>query len=123
MTSVPTIASKAGRYVMVAGLAAAEVGALMTLQTILAVAVGVLGGGPALGWTPVPDILLFVALGTWFWWRRSLSAAGLMLALVAGEYCYLAVTSGRSNTWLTTYLCLFLIGISVHGWKAKETSS
>ncbi len=46
---------------------------------------------------------------------------GLVLALVAGEYCCLAVTSGRSSTWLATYLCLFLVGISVHGRKAKET--
>lgn len=117
-----TTASNASRYIMVAGLAAAEVGALMTLQTLIAVATGVLGGGTALGWTPVPDIFLFVALGAWFWWRRTVVAAGLMLALVAGEYCYLAVTSGRSNTWLATYLCLFLVGISIHGGKAKETS-
>jgi len=66
------------------------------------------------------DILLFISIGGWLWWRKTLVAAGLMLALVVFEYWWLAVRFGRSNTWLATYLCLFLMAVSVHIREPKD---
>ena len=68
-------------------------------------------------WSILVDVVLLLGLGVWLWWRRSRVAAGLMLALVAFEYWSLAdkaVTSGASNSWLTSYLVLFLVAFAAH---------
>lgn len=84
----------------------------MTFQSIIAVATSVLPFSAV--WF---GALLFTGLGGWLWWKRSIVAAWLMLGLVAFEYWDVAVTYGRSNTWLVTYLCLFLVALCVHGRK------
>src|SRR5207245_10737224 len=105
------------RYLIAAGLAASEVGALMMILAIIGLATGVKS------WGILADILLLVGLGTWLWWRKSVVAAGLILALVVFEYSYLAYdasTSGKSNSWLSTYLILFVAAFAAHGRKPNE---
>jgi hypothetical protein len=106
----------AKRYVVAAGLAASEVGALMALQTIIAL----LTGAEKVVAASVVDVLLLAGLGVWLWWRRSPVPAGLVLALIALEYWYLASTTGRGNTWLVTYLVVFLIALSVHAQRSGK---
>jgi hypothetical protein len=95
------------QYILAAGLAASEVGGLMMVF-------GIIGLPGVKSWSILADVVLLLGLGVWLWWRRSPIAAGLMLALVAFEYWSLANTSGSSNSWLTSYLVLFLVAFAAH---------
>ena len=100
------------RYVLVAGYASSEVGALMATLSFIAVATG---AKPAL---IMIDVVLLAGLGFWLWWRKSLVAAALTLALVAYEYLFLAL-SRPGSTWLRTYPILFLVALLAHGRRRR----
>jgi hypothetical protein len=107
------------RYVIAAGLAASEVGALMIVLSIIGLVAG------AKSPRTLVDVLLLAGFSAWLWWRRSLIAAGFMLAMVVFEYSYLAyntVTSATDNSWLTIYLILFLVAFFTHARKPKEVT-
>jgi len=106
-----------GRYIIAAGLAASEVGGLMMIFGVIGLAAG------RKSWAILVDVLLLAGLAAWLWWRRSLVAAGLTLAFVAYEYGYLAYVSGGSNSWLTTYLVLFVVALAAHARKPKPTGA
>jgi hypothetical protein len=108
---------KTRRYILAVGLASSEVGGLMALHTVVAPVTG------SASWSGTFDVVLIIGLGTWLWLKRSLTAALLIFVLVAAEYCYLAISYGRSNTWLATYLCLFLVAVSIHVQGRKKVGS
>jgi hypothetical protein len=113
--TAPTKTTPVGRL-LAAGFAASEIGALMMIFSAIAVVGGVKSS------VVVLDILLFAGFGAWLWWRESPVAAGLMLALVAFEYSYLAysaVEAGKTNSWLGTYLVLFFVAFFAHARKPK----
>jgi len=96
------------RYILAAGFAASEVAALMVFFGIIGFFTGAKSAGILF------DAFLIAALGAWLWWKRSVIAASVMFLSVLFEYCYLAYATGQSNTWLTTYVTLFLIGFVAH---------
>jgi hypothetical protein len=102
------------RYVLAAGYAASEVGALMAVVSVIGLATG------ATSWMSIRIILPLVGLGIWLWWRRSPVAAVLMLALVGFEYWQLAVSRPDSSWVRTFYPILFLVALVAHGKKARE---
>jgi len=73
-------------------------------------------------WAILVDVLLLLGLGAWLWWKRSPVAAGFMLALVgyeSGFLAYNASTSGKTNSWLSSYLVLFIVAFAAHISKTK----
>jgi len=99
------------QYILAAGLAASEVGGLMMIFGIIGLVTGVKS------WAILVDVLLLLGLGAWLWWKRSPVAAGFMLALVgyeSGFLAYNASTSGTSNSWLSSYLVLFIVAFAAH---------
>src|SRR5262245_54338766 len=107
----------ARHWLLAAGYAASEVGALMTLSSIIALFRG------NLTLAVLIDAVPFAAFAAWLWWRKSVIAAVLTIAFVSFEYWYLWAHSATDNPWPRTYAVIFLVAIFAYTRKPKAAKT